>query len=100
MKPGGHFCVSDVVIKGELSGKMKKDAEMYAGCVAGAIDIQDYLQIIEQSGFINVTVHKERAISIPEKVLLEFLTQNEMSDFVSGKTGIFSITISGHKGDL
>lgn len=100
LKRGGHFCISDVVTKGQLPDSLRKDAEMYAGCVAGAIDIQDYLQIIEQSGFINVTVHKERAISIPEKVLLEFLTQNEMSDFVSGKTGIFSITISGHKGDL
>ena len=34
LKPEGHFCVSDVVIKGELPEKLQKDAEMYVGCVS------------------------------------------------------------------
>jgi len=39
LKPGGHFCVSDVVLKGELPEKLRHDAEMYAGCVSGAIQL-------------------------------------------------------------
>ncbi len=50
LKYGGHFCVSDVVLKGQLPEKLKKDAEMYAGCVSGAVEIEEYLQIIKTTG--------------------------------------------------
>jgi len=56
LKPGGHFCISDVVIKGTLPEKMKKDAELYAGCVSGACEIDDYLKIIRKSGFTNINI--------------------------------------------
>jgi len=60
LKRGGHFCVSDVVIKGELPGKLQKDAEMYAGCVSGAIDINEYIGIIEKQGFKSIEIHKQK----------------------------------------
>jgi arsenite methyltransferase len=97
LKPGGHFCISDVVTKGELPENLRKDAEMYVGCVAGAIDLQDYLQIIDQQGFDKITIHKQKVIEIPDMVLNTFLTGDEASDFGNGTTGIFSITISGVK---
>lgn len=97
LKPGGHFCISDVVTKGNLPENLRKDAEMYAGCVAGAMNMQEYLQIIEQQGFEKITFHKQKAIEIPERVLNNFLTNGEVSDFRSGRKGIFSITISGVK---
>jgi ubiquinone/menaquinone biosynthesis C-methylase UbiE len=97
LKPGGHFCVSDVVIKGELPEALRKDAEMYVGCVAGAIEMDEYLQIIENRGFKNTTVYKQKVISIPDEVLDNYLSKSEMEDFKNGDTGIFSITVSGYK---
>jgi ubiquinone/menaquinone biosynthesis C-methylase UbiE len=94
LKPGGHFCVSDVVIKGTLSEKMQKDAEMYAGCVSGASEMTEYLKIIGKSGFLNVKVHKQKEINLPDSLLSEF----EMPAAVNkGDTGIFSITVSASK---
>ena len=97
LKTGGHFCVSDVVIKGVLSDKMKKDAEMYAGCVSGASEMNEYLKIVKKSGFQNITVHKQKEIKLPESLLSEYNDQNELSSYREGITGIFSITVSAYK---
>lgn len=97
LKPGGHFCVSDVVIKGSLPEKIQKDAEMYAGCVSGAIEIDEYLGIISKSKFSNIKVHKQKRIDIPTEILINYLSAKEMEDFRNGKTGIFSITVSAFK---
>ena len=95
LKQGGHFCVSDVVIKGDLPEKLRKDAEMYAGCVSGAIEMDQYLGIIEHLMFKNIAIHKQKEISIPEEVLANYLSKEEISNFQNGGTGIFSITVSG-----
>jgi len=97
LKPDGHFCVSDVVIKGALPEKLQKDAEMYAGCVSGASDIDDYLEIINHHGFKDIVIHKEKAIIIPENILINYLTKAEIESFTNGETGIFSITVSAKK---
>ena len=97
LNPGGHFCVSDVVIKGELPQKLQNDVEMYVGCVAGASEMNNYIEIIECQGFKNITIHKQKVISIPVEVLDNYLSKSEMEDFKNGDTGIFSITISGYK---
>src|SRR3954466_1293330 len=62
LKPGGHFSISDIVLEGELPGQIKQAAEMYAGCVSGAIQKQVYLELIEGSGFKNITVQKDKSI--------------------------------------
>ncbi len=97
LKPDGHFCVSDVVIKGNLPEKLRKDAEMYAGCVSGAIEMDEYLGIIKQNGFKNIQIHKQKEISIPEDTLGKYLTSEERAGFNNGGIGIFSITVSGFK---
>jgi ubiquinone/menaquinone biosynthesis C-methylase UbiE len=97
LKKGGHFCVSDVVLKGNLPEKLRTDAEMYTGCVSGAIAMDKYLKIIEQSGFIAIEIHKERKIEIPEKTLAKQLDKNEIKEFLSGNSGIYSITLSAKK---
>lgn len=97
LKPGGHFCVSDVVLRGKLSEKMKQDAEMYAGCVSGASEMDDYLKIIENSGFLNLRIHKQREIKLPDSLLSEFNDKNELSSRHAGETGIFSITVSAER---
>ena len=97
LKPDGHFCVSDVVIKGTLPEKLQKDAEMYAGCVSGASNMDDYLEIIRNQGFKDIVIHKEKVISIPKNVLDKYLNKEEIVSLTSGKTGIISITVSAKK---
>ncbi|MBX7127117.1 MAG: arsenite methyltransferase [Cyclobacteriaceae bacterium] len=97
LKPGGHFSISDVVLKGDLPHALQHDAEMYAGCVAGAIQRQEYLNLIHQNGFTNVTVQKEKFISIPDDILSHYLSEAQIESFKSGKTGIASITVYAEK---
>lgn len=97
LKPNGHFCVSDVVIKGELPAKLRADAEMYAGCVSGAIDIEEYLDIIKRQGFKDITIHKQKPIAIPDETLAAYLNASEIAQFKSGEVGIFSVTVAARK---
>ena len=97
LKQGGHFCISDVVLQGELPNELKEDAAMYAGCVAGALPQDEYLGIIKQSGFINVEVKKEKKIELPDDLLLKYLSADKLDKFRNGETGIFSITVTAQK---
>ncbi len=97
LKPGAHFCVSDVVIKGNLPEKLKKDAEMYAGCVSGASGMSEYLDIIENSGFTDLKVHKQKEISLPESVLSKYYDEPALNSLPEREKGIFSITVSASK---
>src|SRR5690242_17209421 len=49
LKPGGHFSISDIVLVGDLPANIQNAAEMYAGCVSGAIQKQTYLELIESN---------------------------------------------------
>ncbi len=97
LKKGGHFSMSDIVLVGELPEGLQKSAEMYAGCVAGAIQKQEYLSIIKEAGFANITVQKEKRINLPDEVLRDYLSTNEIKDFHSGTSGIFSVTVYAEK---
>jgi len=97
LKPGGHFSISDVVLTGDLSQKIKNAAEMYAGCVSGAIQKETYLELIQINGFKNLQIQKEKVISIPDDILLNYLNPDEILEFKSGKAGIFSISVFAQK---
>lgn len=97
LKTGGHFSVSDIVLVGELPDGLQKSAELYAGCVSGAIQKEEYLHIIEQAGFRNVQVQKEKRITLPDEILKEYLSADAMEEFKTGSTGIFSITVYAEK---
>ncbi len=97
IKPGGHFCVSDIVLKGELPVGLQKSAAMYAGCVSGAIQQEEYLGILEETGFKNVEVKKTKVIELPDDVLKNYLSEEEMNIFRENRIGIFSITVVGYK---
>jgi SAM-dependent methyltransferase len=97
LKPGGHFSISDIVLVGNLPEALKGDAEMYAGCVAGAIQKTDYLQHIADAGFKNVSLQKEKPITIPDDILSKYLSQDQITEFNSGGIGIFSITVYAEK---
>jgi len=97
LKPGGHFSVSDIVLVGDLPEALRGDAEMYAGCVAGAIQKSDYLGLLKDKGFQNIKVQKEKPIVIPDDILEKYLSQDEVKTFNKGATGIFSITVYAEK---
>jgi SAM-dependent methyltransferase len=97
LKPGGHFSISDIVIEGELPSKWKEIAELYAGCVSGAIQKSDYLGIIEEAGFTNITLQKDKTIVIPDEILAEYLSREEIDEYKSDKVRIASITVYADK---
>jgi SAM-dependent methyltransferase len=97
LKPGGHFSISDVVLVGTLPPKIQEAAEMYAGCVSGAIQKQAYLELIDVNKFANVTIQKEKPIQLPDDVLAPYLNPEEIAAFRQSGTGIFSITVYGEK---
>ncbi|MFO7923069.1 MAG: arsenite methyltransferase [Bacteroidales bacterium] len=97
LKPGGHFCISDVVVEGEMSEKLRVNAEMYAGCVSGAMKYNDYLDVISQTGFKQVQVHKKRELAIPDHIPGENIDAAETEPFKTGITGLYSITLSAVK---
>jgi arsenite methyltransferase len=97
LKPGGHFSISDVVLEGQLPKEINEAAEMYAGCVAGAIQKQAYLQLIEANGFKNINVQKDKAIIIPDDILSTYLSAEQIESFKRSGTGIRSITVYAEK---
>ena len=97
LKAGGHFSMSDVVLKGELPAKLKEDAEMYAGCVSGAIQKEAYLDIIDKAGFEGIAVQKEKMVILPDEIISQYLSETEMAQYKNGEFGVFSITVYGQK---
>ena len=97
LRPGGHFSISDIVLVGDLPDSLRNAAEMYAGCVSGAIQKDDYLELAREAGFDNVTVQKQKPILIPDNILLDYLTAEQLKSFVDSGTGIFSVTVYAEK---
>lgn len=97
MKQGGHFSISDIVLQGELPDQLKEDAEMYAGCVSGAIQKEDYLGIIEDLGFTNITIQKYREIELPDRLLRRVMSEEEITDFRHSNAGIYSMSVYAEK---
>jgi ubiquinone/menaquinone biosynthesis C-methylase UbiE len=100
LKPGGHFSISDVVLVGDLPAELIKDAEMYAGCVAGALPKSKYLSVIHDTGFVNITVQKEKPIQVPNDILLRYMTQQRIDEYKNSGKGIFSITVYAEKANV
>jgi arsenite methyltransferase len=97
LKPGGHFSISDIVLSGELPANLKQAAEMYAGCVSGAIQQEEYMALIEKNGFKNITQQKSKRIIIPDDILSSYLSADEIAAFKASNTGIYSITVYAEK---
>src|SRR6185437_1456807 len=97
LKPGGHFSISDIVLEGELPAQIKEAAEMYAGCVAGAIQKQVYLELITSNGFKNIIVQKDKPIVVPDDILSSYLSPEQIETFKLSGTGIRSLTVYAEK---
>lgn len=97
LKPGGHFSISDIVLEGTLPANIRQAAEMYAGCVSGAIQKQVYLDLIHLNGFEDVTIQKEKTIVVPDDILQQYPDAEQLASFKNGSAGIYSITVFARK---
>jgi ubiquinone/menaquinone biosynthesis C-methylase UbiE len=97
LKPGGHFSISDVVLVGVLPNELRNAAEMYAGCVSGAVQKKVYLELINACGFKNVVLQKEKPIIIPNDILKNYLSEADIAKFNQSDLGIFSVTVYAEK---
>lgn len=100
LRAGGHFCVSDVVFKGEMSDSMRRSAELYAGCVSGALEESGYLNIIKKSGFEDIGIKTKKRIELPQYLLDKYLHESDLQRFKNGAFGLYSITVTGTKPNL
>ena len=97
LKPGGHFSISDIVLKGELPEGLQRDAELYVGCVSGAIQKDAYLQLVQDAGFTSIQIQKEREITLPDDVLQNILSAAEIAEYRQQDRGIYSVTVFAQK---
>lgn len=97
LKPGGHFSISDIVLEGALPARWKEVAELYAGCVSGAVQKQVYLEMIKEAGFKEITLQKDKTINIPDDILANYLSAEEVAEYKKGNTRITSITVYAEK---
>ena len=97
LKQDGHISISDVVLVGNLPEEIRGAAEMYAGCVSGAIQKSDYLSIIEKSGFKNISIQKEKVITLPEDILSKYLNAEQIAVYQNSNIGIYSVTVYAEK---
>lgn len=100
LKPNGHFSISDIVLVGALPKTIMKTAEMYAGCISGAIQKEDYLKIISDAGFSNITIQKDKPVVLPDDILASYLSAEEISYYKASGAGIFSITVYAEKNNI
>jgi arsenite methyltransferase len=97
LKPGAHFCVSDIVNNGQIPDGLKESAEAYAGCISGAISKKAYLEIIKNAGFINIEIKQSVKTDLPDDLLAEFMDHDEIARYRESELGIFSVTVVGYK---
>jgi arsenite methyltransferase len=95
LKPGGHFCVSDIVATGPLPDGIRSAAALYVGCVAGAIPETEYLDVIRSTGFEDVRIVERKPIPLPDEALREHLSDAELEEFRSSGVQLLSVTVLG-----
>lgn len=97
LKPGGHFSIADVVLDGHLPENLKDAAELYVGCISGAIQLNEYLGIVKELGFEEITLQKKKQIVLPDEILVKHISQAEVNDFRKSGTQVLSITLYARK---
>jgi arsenite methyltransferase len=73
LRPGGRFAVSDVVVRGEVPAEIRRNVELWIGCVAGALQEHEYISKLEQAGFTDVEVEPTRVYRMEDA--REFLAE-------------------------
>lgn len=97
LKPGGHFSISDIVLEGNLPEDLREEAALYAGCISGAVQKDQYIRIIQEAGFKNIKIQSKQENELPDEVYLNYLTPDEWEKYKESGSGIYSITIYAEK---
>lgn len=97
LKPSGHFCISDIVINGELPPSLSEAVEMFVGCIAGAITKDEYIGEITKAGFKQIEILKENNIILPDDLLSKYKSNDSVEAIESKSFEIISITVRGIK---
>jgi arsenite methyltransferase len=97
LRPGGRFCVSDIVATGRLPEGVREAAELYVGCVAGALPEKEYLALINAAGFEGVRTAREQPISLPDEALSPHMSANEIAAFRASGVQLKSVTVLATK---
>ncbi len=66
LKPGGRFAVSDIVVRGDVPNEIRKSVELWVGCMAGALEENEYLSKLRQAGFETVSVEATRTYCVAD----------------------------------
>jgi arsenite methyltransferase len=93
LKPGGRFCVSDIVLEGKLPAKLQEVAELYVGCVAGALEADEYLAIIRETGFSGIAVMSSKRLDLPDEYLLEHIGAEDLAAYRASGSAVLSVTV-------
>jgi arsenite methyltransferase len=96
LRPRGHFCISDVVVTGPLPDEVREAAELYVGCVAGAMQRDGYIELVRESGFERVEVVKERVIELPDELDGNF-DRATVNAYRKSPSKAVSITLKGYR---
>ena len=97
LRPGGRFCVSDIVATGELPAPVREVAALYVGCVAGAMPESQYLGLLEAKGFRDVRVAEARPIALSDEALGSHMSAADIAAFRASAIEIKSVTVLGTK---
>lgn len=97
LRPGAHFCVSDVVASAPLPDSIRNAAALYVGCVAGAEAEATYLEIITTAGFHDARIVKSQRIDVPDNVLAGILPADAIADARKIDLHVKSVTVIGVK---
>jgi arsenite methyltransferase len=97
LRPGAHFCVSDTVASAPLPDGIRKAADLFVGCVAGAEPEASYLAMTKDAGFRDVQIVKSRRIDLPEEALNGALAGDEIAAARHADLPVKSVTVVGVK---
>lgn len=88
LKPGGRLAVSDVVVRGDVPAEIRRNVELWVGCIAGAMQETEYVQKLSRSGFVDISVEPTRIYNIEEArdfLTTEGIDVDAMAHEVDGK---------------
>lgn len=94
LRPGGRFCVADIVSRGPLPPSVRGAAALYAGCVSGAVDQDAYLAMLREAGFEDVRVVRTKVVAVPEAALAA-LPAGELAAYRAAGGALLSVTVTG-----
>jgi arsenite methyltransferase len=95
LRPGGRFCVSDIVATGELPRGVRDAAGLYVGCIAGAMPEADYLGLLAATGFADVRIAVAKPIELPDEELARHMSSAEIAASRRSGVALKSITVLG-----